>query len=657
MLARFSIDRPERFVRVRRTVQNTDVSRRSAFAKSETVELTLQISRVLGICLARLSLKNDKTGQVTEIPFELDTTEKGIDFYSATLDLTTLCGDMPNGLFFFDIVLCCGNEVLYLNPVNNIDFTLSETAPEVPFRLLVYADGYQTPDWAKSAVMYHIFVDRFARSEKHSLPVRDDARINPDWENGIPEYAPYPGAPLKNNEFFGGSLYGIIEKLDYLVNLGVNLLYLSPIFKAYSNHKYDTGDYAEIDEMFGGREAFEELLSEAEKRGIHVILDGVFNHTGDDSRYFNRYGRYDSVGAYQSPDSPYHDWYYFRHFPEDYARWWGIKIHPKLNNDNPATRNYFLGENGILRRYVSQGSSGWRLDVADELPDRFLTDLRSAVKTENPDALVLGEVWENAADKIAYGARRSYLSGFQLDSVMNYPFKNAILDYIRNVNSEGLYNTVTEIVSMYPSQTVSVLMNLLGTHDTERILTALVAEPQDYSLSNEQKAGFRLSPERREYAVRLLKLASMLEFMLPGMPSVFYGDEAGMEGFGDPFCRRAYPWGREDTDLRAHYAKLAHLKREMTVLHTPYIAFAVHDGARLAFLRYSDRKNDGVLLVLCNAGHKEAVFDEDFIKYGVYKPIYGICETLADGSFVLAAESAVLLFAKERPVLDDVIFL
>lgn len=201
MLARFSIDRPERFVRVRRTVQNTDVSRRSAFAKSETVELTLQISHVLGICLARLSLKNDKTGQVTEIPFELDTTEKGIDFYSATLDLTTLCGDMPNGLFFFDIVLCCGNEVLYLNPVNNIDFTLSETAPEVPFRLLVYADGYQTPDWAKSAVMYHIFVDRFARSEKHSLPVRDDARINPDWENGIPEYAPYPGAPLKIMNF------------------------------------------------------------------------------------------------------------------------------------------------------------------------------------------------------------------------------------------------------------------------------------------------------------------------------------------------------------------------------------------------------------------------------------------------------------------------
>lgn len=236
------------------------------------------------------------------MPLELCKTEKDTDFYSVSLHLAALCGDEPSGLFFFDILLCRGNEKLYLNPVNNIDFTLSETAPENQFALLVYADGYQTPAWAKNAIMYHIFVDRFAKSEKHSLPVRADARINPDWDNGIPEYAPYPGAHLQNNEFFGGNLYGIIEKLDYLASLGVNVLYLSPIFKAYSNHKYDTGDYAEIDEMFGGKEAFDELLREAAKRSIHVILDGVFNHTGDDSRYFNRYGL-DSVGAYQSPDS------------------------------------------------------------------------------------------------------------------------------------------------------------------------------------------------------------------------------------------------------------------------------------------------------------------------------------------------------------------
>lgn len=657
MLARFSPDSPEKYVRVCRTVKNTDVSRRSAFSKSETMELTLRISRILGVCVAVLSLKNDKTGQVTVMPLELCETEKDTDLYSVSLNFAALCGDMPHGLFFFDILLCRGDEKLYLNPVNNIDFTLSATEPETPFALLVYADGYQTPAWAKNAVMYHIFVDRFAKSEKHTLPVRADAHINPDWDNGIPEYAPYPGAHIQNNEFFGGSLYGIIEKLDYLVSLGVNVLYLSPIFKAYSNHKYDTGDYAEIDEMFGEKEAFDELLCEAKKRGMHIILDGVFNHTGDDSRYFNRYGHYDTIGAYQSPDSPYHEWYYFRHFPEDYECWWGIKILPKLNNTNPTTRDYFLGENGILRRYVAKGTSGWRLDVADELPDAFLTDLRGAVKKENPDALILGEVWENAAVKIAYGARRSYLLGFQLDSVMNYPFKNAILDYVRSGDCTSFYNTVTEIVSLYPPQTVAVLMNLLGTHDTERILTALGADPADFSRSNEQKASFRLSPEKREHAEQLLKFASTLQFTLPGMPSVFYGDEAGMEGFGDPFCRRPYPWGREAVSLRAHYAELARLKRNLAVLHTPHIAFVVHNGAKLGFVRYSDRASDGALLVLCNAAKKETVFDESFIKNGIYKPLYGVSETRSDGSIVLAAESAVLLFAEVFTPSDNAILL
>ena len=657
MLARFSPDSPEKYVRVCRTVKNTDVSRRSAFSKSETMELTLRISRILGVCVAVLSLKNDKTGQVTVMPLELCETEKDTDLYSVSLNFAALCGDMPHGLFFFDILLCRGDEKLYLNPVNNIDFTLSATEPETPFALLVYADGYQTPAWAKNAVMYHIFVDRFAKSEKHTLPVRADAHINPDWDNGIPEYAPYPEAHIQNNEFFGGSLYGIIEKLDYLVSLGVNVLYLSPIFKAYSNHKYDTGDYAEIDEMFGEKEAFDELLCEAKKRGMHIILDGVFNHTGDDSRYFNRYGHYDTIGAYQSPDSPYHEWYYFRHFPEDYECWWGIKILPKLNNTNPTTRDYFLGENGILRRYVAKGTSGWRLDVADELPDAFLTDLRGAVKKENPDALILGEVWENAAVKIAYGARRSYLLGFQLDSVMNYPFKNAILDYVRSGDCTSFYNTVTEIISLYPPQSVAVLMNLLGTHDTERILTALGADPADFSRSNEQKASFRLSPEKREHAEQLLKFASTLQFTLPGMPSVFYGDEAGMEGFGDPFCRRPYPWGREAVSLRAHYAELARLKRNLAVLHTPHIAFVVHNGAKLGFVRYSDRASDGALLVLCNAAKKETVFDESIIKNGIYKPLYGVSETLSDGSIVLAAESAVLLFAEVFTPSDNAILL
>lgn len=616
-----------------------------SFPLSACVCFEIKASRRLGVCLVSAELVNDRTGNQTVVPLPFEDTMSGTDVYRAKIDLKTLCENEP-GLLFCTVRLHRGDQTLYLKPTNNVDFVLTSEKPALPFRMNVYADDYQTPDWAKSAVMYHIFVDRFAKSEAHTLPVRDNARLNPDWDAGTPEYAPYPGAPLANNEFFGGSLYGIMEKLDYLQALGVDLLYLSPIFKAYSNHKYDTGDYREIDEMFGGREAFEALLAEADRRGMRVILDGVFNHTGDDSRYFNRYGRYESVGAYQSPDSPYHSWYIFRQFPEEYEAWWGIPILPKLNNNNPQTRDFFLGETGILRHYIASGTSGWRLDVADELPSDFLTELRTAVKRENPDALILGEVWENAADKVAYGHRRAYLSGYQLDSVMNYPFKNAILDYIRTKNAACLYDTVTEILSMYPPESAGVLMNLLGTHDTERILTALGASEADHALSNAEKATFRLSEEKRAHAIQLLKLTSVLEFTLPGLPSIFYGDEAGMEGFGDPFCRRPYPWGREDENLREHYRVLAHLKREENALHASRLSFLVHEGALLGYVRIPNAKADRRVVVLCNMQKESAHFEEKLFKECALTRICGQGE-MDETGICVPGESAVVLLEKK----------
>ncbi len=612
---------------------------------STRVLLEVRASRRLGVCVVSAEIVNDRTGNQTLVPLPFEDTVSGTDVYRAKIDLQALCENEP-GLLFCTVRLHRGDQTLYLSPTNNVDFVLTSEKPALPFRMNVYADDFHTPAWAKSAVMYHIFVDRFAKSEKHTLPVRDNARLNPDWDAGTPEYAPYPGAPLANNEFFGGSLYGILEKLDYLQDLGVELLYLSPIFKAYSNHKYDTGDYSEIDEMFGGREAFEALLAETDRRGMHVILDGVFNHTGDDSLYFNRYGRYDSVGAYQSPASPYHAWYTFRHFPDAYEAWWGIPILPKLNNNNPPTRDFFLGEKGILRRYIANGTSGWRLDVADELPSDFLTELRTSVKSENPEALILGEVWENAADKVAYGQRRKYLSGYQLDSVMNYPFKNAILDYIRSKNAACLYDTVTELLSMYPPESASVLMNLLGTHDTERILTALGATDADYALSNDGKAAFRLSEDKRAHAIQLLKLASVLEFTLPGLPSIFYGDEAGMEGFGDPFCRRPYPWGREDGTLREHYRVLAHLKREEKALHASHLSFLVHEGARLGYVRTSDVKTDRRVVVFCNMQKESARFEAPIFKECAFTRACGMGEIDEKGVCV-PGESAVILLEKK----------
>lgn len=619
-------DNLEKYIRLKRLSDGKPAKTPGAFALSDIVEIQLEISRRLGVCAVEMILYDDNTQSECVMSLEcIETCDCGYDIYSIKLNLKSMCAPLDNGLFYYCFRLVSGNEHLYISNINNVDFYVTYDAYTVSkFRMLVHRDGHKTPDWAKNAVMYHIFVDRFNKSS-HNLPVRKDCVINDNWDTGIPKFAPYPGAPLDNNEFFGGSLYGIIEKLDYLTELGVNCIYLSPIFKSYSNHKYDTGDYMRIDEMFGGEKAFEELIKEATKRDIHIILDGVFNHTGDDSIYFNRKGKYNSVGAYQSEESPFSKWYFFKKFPDKYECWWDIDILPKLNTRNPDTAEYFLSKNGVIRKYVSEGTSGWRLDVVDELPDEFLTKLCEGAKIENPDALIIGEVWENAADKIAYGKRRKYFSGNQIDSVMNYPLKNAIVNFVKTSDCTEFYNTVTELYSSYPQENAGVLMNLLGTHDTERILTLLACENQDLCLSNPQKANYKLDPEKRKFAINLLKIASILQFTLPGMPCIYYGDEAGLEGMGDPFCRRPYPWSNQEAELVEHYKKLGNFKRQCKALRSTDIEFITHEGPACIFKRGAG--NDAVYVCVnmndapleCSfAKDKKALFGEFLINNDVY---------------------------------------
>lgn len=586
MHARIQNDYPlEKYIVLRRLKGKKDAKTPGAYNLSDKAEFMLRISRKLGISEVVMLCYDDTKGEELFINLDYIETELGIDTYSVKLDLKKMCNPINDGLFYYTFKLVSFDRCFYISSVNNVDFVVTDNPDTVSrFRLLVSNDGYKTPDWAKDVVMYHIFVDRFSKS-KIKLPKRDDCVINENWDTGIPKYAEYPGAPLDNNEFFGGSIYGIIDKLDYLESLGVNCLYLSPIFKAYSNHKYDTGDYMSIDEMFGGEKAFKKLLRETKKRGIHIILDGVFNHTGDDSLYFNAYGKYDSVGAYQSKNSDYYRWYYFNENPDDYESWWGIKILPKLNNTNPETVEFFLGKNGVVAKYLQMGVSGWRLDVADELPHDFLTGLRNVAKETRDDCLIIGEVWENATDKISYSKRRKYFSGYQLDSVMNYPVKNAIVDYVKYGDCNNFYNTVTEIYSGYPNESSAVLMNLLSTHDTERVLTLLVCSYEDLCLSNDKKAEYKLAPEKRDLAIKLLKVASLIQYTLPGMPCIFYGDEAGMEGMGDPYCRKPYPWGREEKTLVEHYKKLGLLKRTISALKTTDIEFIKHEGSVCIYKR------------------------------------------------------------------------
>ena len=572
-----------------------------ALSKGAKLTLHVELDRAWGAAAVVCRILPD--GETyRDIPLTFAKTQNGIDFYILTIDTKALCGEHESGLFYYELLLVRGWDTLFSHTPNNVDFTFERESGS-HFRLLVYGEDFSTPSWFAGGVMYHIFLDRFCRGEGKVIPNRD-AVINPDWANGIPQYARKNGDELSNNVFFGGNLWGVIEKLDYLQSLGVTVLYLSPIFKAYSNHRYDTGDYEKIDAFLGGEEAFEELLCEAHTRGIRIVLDGVFNHTGDDSRYFNRRGNYKTVGAYQSTKSRYAKWYRFRDFPNDYECWWNIEILPRLDHSNKTCRRYFTGDEGIVAEWTRRGVDGWRLDVADELSNEFLDELRHVVKknTKN-EGLIIGEVWENAVDKIAYGNRRRYLSGDQLDSVMNYPFRNAILALLRDGDAETFYHILTEIYASYPRSVSHSLMNLLGTHDTARILTLLGDEGKGECLPNDTLAHLSLTEKERKNALTLLKLASALQFTVFGVPSVYYGDEAGVEGYGDPFCRRPFPWGREDADLLSHYRALGKLRREHSALTNGEFRFLEHNETSFVFERASAEER---ILVCANIGEKRA---------------------------------------------------
>jgi len=526
-----------------------NASHRGAFSRSERLQFKAVVTRVCGVrdVVLRLSRDGEKD---CDYPFEA----LGGGEFSLSLDLSRL----GEGLYWYTVLFLRGEGTLFASSTDNVHFRLLPNEGS-RFRLLVYEEDFTTPKWFHGATMYQIYPDRFFSSGKS--PRREDALYEEDWYAPISQYGAVPGADVKNNLFYGGDLFGICEKLDYLEGLGITVLYLNPVFKAYSNHKYDTGDYSCVDPSFGGDEALRVLIDEAKKRGMRVILDGVFNHTGDDSLYFDRYRNYGGEGAYKNPDSPYRSWYSFGKSEEDYLSWWGVKILPKLNHKDESCRRFFTAEDGIGARYVSLGTGGWRLDVADELSDDFLDEFRASVKAKDPESVIIGEVWENAADKIAYGKRRRYFRGRQLDSVMNYPFRTACIEFLKTKNGKAFASTLTEIYSSYPKCCADSLMNILGTHDTERILTVL-GDGSYQAMSNHSLSTHTMMDNERYKAVRLLKAASTVQYTVYGVPSLYYGDEAGVEGGRDPFCRRTYPWGREDKELLSHYKKLGELRRD-----------------------------------------------------------------------------------------------
>lgn len=395
-----------------------------------------------------------------------------------------------------------------------------------------------------------------------------------------------------NNDFFGGDICGIEKKLPYISSLGVNCIYINPIFEAHSNHRYDTADYEKIDPLAGTEDDLKHLCKTAkEKYGISVVLDGVFSHTGCDSKYFNMYSRYDTLGAYNSKKSPYFSWYKFIKWPDDYHAWWGIKLLPEVIEDDKNYRNYICGKDGILRKWIRCGISGWRLDVADELPDIFLDDLRKAVKEENEDAVIIGEVWENATDKFAYGKRRKYLLGDELDSVMNYPFADAVLNFVRYGNGASFFDSIMNIVETYPPQVLNILMNHIGTHDTERAITRLAGPDCAGRDRYWQYEHNELSKSDYIKGVSMLKMASLIQYTLPGVPSLYYGDEAGLQGMKDPFNRGCMNWKTPNEDLLRWYRRLGEIRKGSKVLKDGGFSVIFCENSAIAYARTNEENS------------------------------------------------------------------
>ena len=421
--------------------------------------------------------------------------------------------------------------------------------------------------------------------------------LHESWDDQ-PVFRPDEDGQITNRDFFGGSLAGITEKLDYLQSLSVTTLYLNPIFEAASNHRYDTADYRAIDPLLGDEETFRTLCREAHKRGMRVMLDGVFNHTGSRSRYFNADGFYPELGAAQSQDSPYYDWYSFHPWPTDYDAWWGVKTLPAVNEQRPAYRQFiFKGEDSVVRHWLRCGADGWRLDVADELPGDFIAGIRRAIEDEKPDGYLLGEVWEDGSNKVAYSQRRRYLLGRETHGLMNYPLRTALLRWIGGGDAAEFRESMETLRANYPPAAFYGAMNFLGTHDTPRILTLLGAE--HIPAAKEERAAFALSPAQLARGRAKLRLAGMLLYGFPGSPTLFYGDEAGMQGFEDPLNRGTYPWGREDTGLLDFFRALGRLRKERRSLQSGSLTYIYAQGGGLVITREHEGETTMVAL---NAG-------------------------------------------------------
>lgn len=529
-------------------------------------------------------------------------------------------------VWYYFVIEMADGTYYYGNNENNLGGEGRLYSYEPPsYQITVTKEGATTPAWWKDAVLYQIFPDRFCRAEGSHLPEKKNGLYHLDW-NDTPFYTKDPDTgEVVQYDFFGGNLAGIRTKLPYLKELGIRAIYLNPIFASPSNHRYDTSDYHQVDPMLGTNEDLADLCRAAREMGIEVLLDGVFSHTGADSKYFNKYGTFDSVGAYQSPASPYAKWYSFISYPNEYESWWGFGELPNVNELEADYQAYIITDkDSVLHSWHEAGIKGWRLDVADELPEPFIKNFYRELKATDPDSVLIGEVWEDASNKESYGVKREYLLGDDMDSVMNYPFRKIVLDFLTGcATAEEAGARLMSMAENYPAHYFYAMMNLIDSHDVERAMTVLGNAPAEESMSAYQRAKYRLSAEQYALAKARLKLAVLMQMTFPGVPSVYYGDEAGVEGYRDPFNRATYPWGRQDSELLSFYRKAIAMRNQYDALRTGDWALLGAGGDVFAYVRqiyggkdrFGSDKQDGTFVIFLNRSSAEQTVTVDVRAY------------------------------------------
>ena len=574
----------------------------------EPITFTLGFSRPQNPSEVFLSLVKDGETPV-RYPMNFVKDEDGEYTYTLSIKITS------SGLYFYHFEIQNEEQLYRVGSDVDLHALLGKGGD---WQLTVTSDAYR-PSFIDGGVMYEIMPDRFfIGGDRHKT--KDYATYRDDW-GGVPEYRADGNGKISNVDFFGGNLKGITKKLTYLKNLGVTCIYLTPIFEAHSNHKYDPGNYMRVDSDFGTADDLKELIKKADKRGIKIIVDGVFSHTGDDSIYFNKHGHYDSVGAYQSVKSPYYSWYKFGSWPDGYECRYNIDIMPDTAADNVRFDEFVNGPEGVVSYWTRMGLGGWRLDVCELLPDTFISRCAHAAKRENPDALVYGEIFVDASNMIVGGARRNFMIDGKLDSVTNYPFKEDILNFVRCGDGERLNNTVGFVVNNYPKHAVDSLMNVLDNHDTARLMTVLGDNGDVATRDDKAKA----SVVNKEETVKLVKLASALQYTLPGVPCVYYGDEVGMEGFEDPFNRKCYPWGGGDKELLKWYKKLGRVRTNERGVFAGGRYKCLDCGNGVMFYARKTEK-EVVYIVVNNSGSEYApeLPKGDYTDLMTYKPFGGV---------------------------------